>query len=78
MRRLIYWAIAFMVVANIVACQQEDGTNSSQGTAKDSDDYYQELVDKGVAYYKAYNVDSFVDCNRRLHQYLMRNEGRKD
>ncbi len=78
MWKIALWMIGLLVVVNMISCQQNKIGGEESGTAKDSDDYYQELADKGVAYYKAYNVDSFVDCNRRLHQYLMRNEGRKD
>lgn len=78
MRRVFYWMMAFVAAANIMACQKGNVKESSHGTAKDSDDYYFALVDKGVGYYKAYNVDSFVDCNKRIHQYLVRHEERKD
>lgn len=71
MRRVFYWMMAFVAAANIMACQKGNVKESSHGTAKDSDDYYFALVDKGVGYYKAYNVDSFVDCNKRIHQYLI-------
>lgn len=64
-------------MAQVTACQQGRG-GAADGSASDSDEYYRRLVDKGVAYYQAYNVDSFADCNRRIGQYLTRHEGRHD
>ena len=77
MRRFAFCIVALLVVSNFMGCQQEGKVQPTMAT-KDSDEYYQKLVDKGVEYYRAYNVDSFADCNKRIHQYLMRNEGRKD
>ena len=77
MRRFAFCIIALLVVSNFMGCQQEGKVQPTMAT-KDSDEFYQKLVDKGVEYYRAYNVDSFADCNKRIHQYLMRNEGRKD
>ena len=78
MRRVFYWIIAIIALSHIAACQVGGVKMESHGTAKDSDDYYFALVDKGVGYYKAYNVDSFVECNKRIHQYLVCHEERKD
>ena len=78
MRRLTYWMMALSAAFIIAACQQQ-GRNNAQGhTPKDSDEYYLRLSARGVAFYQAYNVDSFVDCNERIHQYLLRHEERKD
>lgn len=77
MRKFAFGIIALLVVSNLICCQQE-GNKQQTAVANDSDDYYLTVADKGVEYYRAYNVDSFADCNKRIHQYLMRHEGRKD
>ena len=77
MRRFAFCIVALLVVSNFMGCQQEGKVQTTMAT-KDSDEFYQKLVNKGVEYYRAYNVDSFADCNKRIHQYLMRNKGRKD
>lgn len=78
MRQFLYWMIVGGVILNIAACQQQ-GRNSAQGhTPKDSDEYYVQLSTRSTEFYQAYNVDSFVQTNERIHQYLLRNEGRKD
>lgn len=77
MRKIAYWTIAVLTVMNVIGCQQKNETAEGSGS-EDSVDFYQKLADKGVEYYRAYNVDSFADCNRRLKQFLMRNEERKD
>lgn len=78
MRKIAYWMIGLLVVVNMISCQQKEVGGSQSGAPKDSDEFYQKVADKGVEFYRAYNVDSFADCNKRIHQYLMRNEGRKD
>ncbi|MBR1546083.1 MAG: tetratricopeptide repeat protein [Prevotella sp.] len=78
MRKLTYLMLAGVAVGVLISCQQQ-GKGSSHGSAlKDSDDYYMQLVDRGVKYYQAYAVDSFVQTNQQIHQYLLRNEGRND
>lgn len=78
MRRLTYGMLAWIVVGILVSCQQQ-GKDGSQGSVlKDSDDYYMQMVDRGVKYFQAYAVDSFMATNRSIHQYLLRNEGRSD
>ena len=71
MRRVFYWMIAFMAVANMVACQKGNVKENSQGTAKDSDAYYLQLSAQNNEFYKAYAVDSFVQTSERIHQYLL-------
>ena len=78
MRRFAFWLMVMMAASFITACQQEGKRASTGGGTIDSSDYYLELADKGVEYYRAYNVDSFADCNNRIHQYLIRNEQRQD
>ena len=78
MGKLLFGVFVGLAAFGLTSCQQEGKGTSIDDIAKDSDDYYFELVDKGVEYYRAYNVDSFVDCNKRIHQYLIHNEERKD
>ena len=78
MRERTYWMIGLLAVVNMISCQQKAVGDLQSGMPKDSDGFYQKLVDKGVEYYRAYQVDSFADCNKRIRQYLMRNGGRKD
>lgn len=78
MRRVFYWMIAFMAVANMVACQKGNVKENSQGTAKDSDAYYLQLSAQNNEFYKAYAVDSFVQTSERIHQYLLHHQDRKN
>ena len=77
MRRLAYWMTGLLVATVIIGCQQENGAAANNG-GRDSVGYYLTVAEKGVAYYQAYNVDSFADCNRRIRQYLLRNGQRMD
>ena len=78
MRKLTYVMLAGLVVGVLIGCQQQGKGGSHRSAPKDSDDYYMQLVDRGVKFYQAFAVDSFVQTNQRLHQYLLRNEGRND
>jgi len=74
MKRLVYWTMTLVAALHLFACQQEGKGTSQGGIIKDSDDYYMQLSARGVAFYQAYHVDSFVWTNQQIHQYLQRHQ----
>lgn len=78
MRRITYWSLALVTIVSMMGCQQGGKGHSQGGLSKDSDAYYLQLVERNKEFYQAYAVDSFVQTSEQLHQYLKRQEGRKD